>query len=148
MTAQQGQITSLGAETLATWTELTQRIGHDLIRMSASLAEETTRSTTEIQQATLGAWRDAQAAALRWQTLWPVALLDPLRWSQQVFEHAIGTMHGAMDVGRRNAETMMHAFDRLHSQSEQTARTLQDTFRDGTTKIRDIQSRSERAEAA
>ncbi|MBM4440901.1 MAG: hypothetical protein FJ027_10800 [Candidatus Rokubacteria bacterium] len=138
-----GQLASLGAETVGTWTELNQRVGQDVMRMSSSAAEEAARAVSEIQQASLAAWRDAQGAAFRWQTLWPEAFRDPVRWYQHAFEHAVGTMQDAIDLHRRNAETAMRAFDRLQHQSEEAAKTLEDTFRQGASKIRDIQSRTE-----
>ena len=105
--------------------------------------EETTRVTADVQQAMLGACRNAQTAALRWHALWPEAFRDPLRWYQRAFEHGIGVLNDTLDLGRRNAETALRAFDRLQSQSEEAARTLEDTFKEGATKIRDIQSRTE-----
>jgi hypothetical protein len=143
-----GQLASLGAETLGTWAELNHRVSQDLMRVSSGAMEETVRAASEIQQAAFAAWRDAQAAAFRWQTLWPEAFRDPLRWYHRAFEHAVGTMQDAIDLGRRNTETAMRSFDRLQSQSEEAVRTLDDTFRQGATKIRDIQSRTETTRVA
>lgn len=138
-----GQLAALGAETLGTWTELNQRLNQDFMRMSASAMEETARAASEVQQASLAAWRDAQSAAFRWQALWPEAFRDPVRWYQHAVEHAVGTGQEAFDVGRRNAETAMRSFDRLQNHSDEAAKTLEDTFRQGASKIRDIQNRTE-----
>jgi hypothetical protein len=134
---------SLTAETLGAWTELNQRVVQDLTQTYATAMEETTRATADIQQAMLGAWRNAQNAAFRWQALWPEAFRDPMRWYQRAFEHGIGVMHETIDLGRRNAETTLRAYDRLQSRSEEAARTLEDTFKEGASRIRDIQSRTE-----
>jgi hypothetical protein len=137
------EASSLGAETVSTWAELNQRVGQNLLRISASAVEETARATTEMQQATFTAWRDAQTAAFRWQTLWPEMFRDPMRWYQHAFEQAVTTMQDAFDLSRRNAEIATRSFDRLRTNSEETARTLTDTFREGAAKMRDIQSRTE-----
>jgi hypothetical protein len=143
-----GHFASLGAETLSTWAELNQRVGQDLMRVSSSAVEESVRAASEIQQATYAAWRDAQAAAFRWQALWPEAFRDPVRWYQHAFEHAVGAMQDAIDLGRRNTETALRSFDRLQTHSAEAARTLEDTFQQGATKIRDLQSRTETARVA
>ena len=142
----QGQPTkfaSLGAETLGAWAELNQRLAHDLTRSCASAMEEASRATTDIQHAMIGAWRNAQHAAFRWQALWPEAFQDPMRWYQHAVEHTVGVMNETIELGRRNAETALRAFDRMQSQSQEAARSMEDTFKEGTTKIRDIQSRTE-----
>ena len=151
MAEPQGQpmkFAALGAETLGAWTELNQRVADDLARTCASAVEETTRAAAAVQHAMLGAWRTAQNAAFRWQALWPEAFRDPLGWYQHALEHGMGVVHETIDLGRRNAETAVHAFDRLQSRSEETTRTLQDAFKDGASKIRDIQSRTETLRAA
>ena len=138
-----GQVASLGAETVGTWTELNQRLAQDLMRISSSAMEETARAVSETQQTSFAAWRDAQRTAFRWYALWPEAFRDPVRWYQHAVEHAVGSMQEAFDLGRRNAEIATRAFDRLQSQSEEAAKTLEDTFRQGASKIRDIQTRTE-----
>ena len=143
-----GQLASLGAETFGTWTDLNQRVSGDLLRISSGLVEETVRATSEMQQAAFVAWRDTQATAFRWYTLWPEMFRDPVRWYQHAFDQAIGAMQDAVDLGRRNTETALRAFDRSHKHLEEAARTLEDTFRQSSTKIRDIQSRTETTRVA
>ena len=138
-----GQLASLGAETVGTWTEMNRRLSQDLLRLSSSATEETVRAFAEAQQASFAAWRDGQSAAFKWYALWPEAFRDPVRWYQHAVEQAVGSMQEAFDLGRRNAETATRAFDRLQSQSEEVAKTFEDTFRQGVSKIRDIQNRTE-----
>ena len=142
------QLASLGAETLSTWTDLNQRITQDLLRMSSNAAEETTRALSEMNQAAMTAWRDTQGAALRWQTLWPEAFRDPVRFYQHAFQQMVSSVQDAIDLNRRNAETVMRSFDRMQTQSEEAAKTLEDAFRQGASKIREIQSRTENLRVA
>jgi hypothetical protein len=151
MAEPQGQpmkFAALGAETLGAWAELNQRVADDLTRTCASAMEETTRATADIQQAMFEAWRGAQNAAFRWQALWPEMFRDPLAWYQHAVEHGMGVVRESIDAGRRNAETAIQAFDRFQSRSDEAARTLQDAVKDGASKIRDIQSRTETLRAA
>ena len=145
---QQNEFAALGVETLGTWAELNQRIAHDLTRASLNAVEEGARVTTDVQQATLAAWGNVHGAAARWQALWPEAFRDPIRWYQRAFEQGVTAMHEAIDLGRRNAEAAMHSFDRLQGHSSEAARTLDETFRESASKIRDIQSRTDTLRAA
>jgi hypothetical protein len=142
------RMSSLGAETVGTWTELNQRVGQDLLKISSRAVEETARATTELHHTAFAAWRDAEAAVFRWQTLWPEFFRDPVRWYQRAFEHAVTTMHDALDVSRRSAAIATRSLERLQSESEEAARTLDDTFRQGAAKIREIQSRTETTRVA
>jgi hypothetical protein len=146
--AEQQHVAALGAETLSTWADMNQRLGQDLMRVSSSAVEEAVRATSEIQQATFAAWRDASSAAFQWHASWPEVYRDPVRWYQHTFEHAVSAMQDAIDLGRRNTETAMRAFDRLQTHSADAARTLEDTLQQGASKIRDIQSRTESARVA
>jgi hypothetical protein len=85
---------------------------------------------------------------MRWQTLWPEAFRDPVRWYQHALQHMVTTMQDAIDLNRRNAETVMRSFDRMQTQSEEAAKTLEDTFRQGASKIREIQTRTENLRVA
>jgi hypothetical protein len=143
-----GRMSSLGAETVGTWAELNQRVGQDLLRISSSTVEETARASTEMHQTLFGAWRDAQTSAFQWQMLWPEFFRDPVRWYQHAFEHGIGTMQQTFEVNRRTAEIALRSFERLQTHSQEAARTLDDTFRQGAAKIRDIQSRTETTRVA
>ena len=138
-----GQLASLSAETVGTWAELNQRIAQDWMRMSASALEENGRGLAEMQQAMFAAWRDTQDAAFRWQALWPEASRDPVGWYQRSFQQAVGVFQNVMDLSRRNAETGMRSFERMQSQSEEAARTMDDTFKQSASKIREIQNRTE-----
>jgi len=64
----------------------------ELMRLSASAAEEATRTTSEMQRTMFAAWRDAQRAALGWM----------------------------IDVSRRNTEATMRTLERVQSQAEET----------------------------
>lgn len=142
------RMSALSAETIGTWAELNERVSQDLRQMSSRAIEETARASTELQQTTFAAWRDAQTAVFAWQTLWPEFFRDPVRWYQRAFEQAMGSVDATIELHRRSAEIATRSFERLKSQSEEAARTLDDTFRHGAAKIREIQNRTEPTRAA
>jgi hypothetical protein len=139
----QAGFAALGTETLGTWAELNQRVVQDLTRVSLGALEESARTTSEVQQATIAAWQNMQNAAARWQALWPEAFRDPVRWYQRACEQGTTALREMIDLGRRNAETAMHSFDRMQTHSDEAVRTIEETFREGASKIRDIQNRTE-----
>jgi hypothetical protein len=143
-----GQLASVGTETMAVWADVNQQIAHDVMEMSSTAVVEGARLLSELQAANLEALREMQAAAFRWQTLWPEAFRDPIRWYQRAMEESIDTAHRTFGLSRRNAETMTQTFERMQSSAEEAARTLQDTFKAAASKMQDVYARTERLRAA
>jgi hypothetical protein len=56
----------LGADNTAVWADLNQRVIQDFADLWLRGARESTRALTQIQEANLEAWREAQGAAFRW----------------------------------------------------------------------------------
>ncbi len=65
------QFAGKAVETMALWTDASQRIMNQLVELGAGAAKESARLYAEFQQTTVDVLRDTQATALRWQTLWP-----------------------------------------------------------------------------
>jgi hypothetical protein len=63
MMREQGQ---LGADSTGAWADLNQRVMRDFADLWLRGARESTRALTQIQEANLEAWREAQGAAFRW----------------------------------------------------------------------------------
>jgi hypothetical protein len=139
----QAGFAALGAETLGTVAELNQRVAQDLTRISLSAVNEGTRAVADLQQSTFDAWRHMQGAMGQWQMSWAEAFRDPIGWYQRALEHSVSTFHESINLGRRNAQTLIQACERMQGHSDEAARTLEQTFREGSSKIRDIQSRTE-----
>jgi hypothetical protein len=55
-----------GADSTAVWADLNQRVMRDFADLWLRGARESTRALTQIQEANLEAWREAQGAAFRW----------------------------------------------------------------------------------
>jgi hypothetical protein len=56
----------LGADSTGVWADLNQRVMQDFADLWLRGARESTRALTQIQEANLEAWREAQGAAFRW----------------------------------------------------------------------------------
>jgi hypothetical protein len=58
--------TRRGVDATGVWAELNQRVMQDFADLWLRGARESTRALTQMQEANLEAWREAQSAALRW----------------------------------------------------------------------------------
>jgi hypothetical protein len=92
--------------------------------------------------------REMQAAAFRWTTFWPEALRDPIRCYQRSLEESVEATQRLFQMGRRGAEGMMQGYQRLESATEDTTRSIGETFREAATKMQDVYARSDRLRAA
>lgn len=57
---------TLATDTTGVWADLNQRVMQDFADLWLRGARESTRALTQMQEANLEAWREAQFAALRW----------------------------------------------------------------------------------
>jgi len=57
-------------EALTVWADANQRVLREMAELSAATAKEGVRLYAELQQASIEVMRDAQAATLRWQSIW------------------------------------------------------------------------------
>src|SRR5262247_2700438 len=76
-------------EAMALWADANQRILGQLVELGAGAAKESARLYAELQQTTVDVLRETQATALRWQSTWPEALKDPVRFCQQTFVESV-----------------------------------------------------------
>ena len=143
-----GQLASLGTETLAVWADVTQNAMRNMFELSTQATQESARQMTDWQRTNVDLLREMQAATFRWTTIWPEALRDPIRCYQRALEESIEGTQRLFEIGRRNAESMMQGYQRLETVTEDTTRTLGETFREAATKMQDVYARSDRLRAA
>jgi hypothetical protein len=142
------QLAGLGSEAMAVWGDVTQRALRDVAELSARTTQEGVRQYTEWQQMNMDLVREAQAAMFRWQTIWPEAFRDPIRYYQRTLEESIEATQRVFHASRRNAETMMEACQRLEHASQDATRSLGETFREASSRMQDVYARSDRLRAA
>jgi hypothetical protein len=143
-----GQVAGLGDETLTVLADAAQHAFRNVIELSNQASQEGARQLTEWQQTNLELMREMQGAALGWATLWPEYLRDPVRGYQRSLEQSIQLTQRLVALTRRNAETLAQACQRLERATDNTTRSLGETFRDASTKMHDAQARAERTRAA
>ena len=143
-----GQLAGLGTEAMAVWGDVSQRALRDVAELSARTTQEGARQLTEWQQMNMDLLREGQAAMFRWQTIWPEAFRDPIRYYQRTLEESIDAAQRMFYATRRNAETMMEACQRLEHASEDATRSLGETFREASSRMQEVYARSDRLRAA
>jgi hypothetical protein len=143
-----GQLAGLGPETLTVWSGTGQRALRDVVELSAQASQEGARQLTYWQQANLELLREAQTLMLRWSTVWPEYIRDPIRGYQRSLEESIEAGHRVIELTRRNAETLAQSCQRLERAADVTTRTLGETFREASTRMQDVYARSDRLRAA
>jgi hypothetical protein len=134
--------TALGSETAGVWADLNQRVMQNLTDLWLRGAREGARTFTEIQEANLEAWREAQDAAFRLQTMWPDALRDPMRWYQRALEETVDSFSRPLHTINRRADIITRTAGRMRGSTQETGRQMQQTMRRGVSKIQDITGRS------
>jgi hypothetical protein len=143
-----GQLAGLGTETLTVWADVTQQAMRNMLELSSHTTQESAGQMAECLRMNVDGLRELQAAALRWQMIWPEAFRDPMRYYQRSLEQSIEATQRLLELTRRNAETMVQACQRMETAAESTTRTLGETFREATTRMQDVLARSERLRAA
>ncbi len=141
-------IAGLSSQALAVWTEVSQDVVRDLMTLSSSTVQESTRQMVEMQQANMDTLREMQFGAFRWQTLWPEMFRDPIRWYQGSTQDLIDTTQKWWGLARRNAETVRQSYQRMEQTTSQATRELERTFSQAKSKMQGMPMRSEQRRAA
>lgn len=68
---------SVGSDATGVWADLNQRVMQDFADLWLRGARESTRALSQIQEANLEAWREAQGAAFRWLRRGVAGMADP-----------------------------------------------------------------------
>jgi hypothetical protein len=141
------QMAGLGGEACAVWTDATQNAMRNMFELSSHMFQESARQMAEWQRMNMDMIREMQTASFRWTTgLVPESL--PIRWYQRSLEESVEATQKMVELGRRNAESMLQGYQRLGSATEDTTKTLGETFREAATKMQDVYARSDRLRAA
>jgi hypothetical protein len=105
-----------------------QRAIGDVTELSINAAKENARLVAEVQMAALDALRESHAAVLRWQTLWPEALTDPMHLYQKAFVETVDTAQRTLVLMGTNARLVVQSIDRLQAVAMDSGRRLRETL--------------------
>jgi hypothetical protein len=130
--------TGKAVEAMTVWAEANQRVLRELAELSAASAKEGVRLYAEIQQAGLDALRDAQASALRWQSMWQEAPRDPLAWYQRTLTDGMESTQKWFRVLEGNAQAVTRTAERLQTTTEQAGKGIQESFSEAVTKMKEV----------
>ena len=113
-------------DTTTAYLEINQRLIGDLTELSVGTAKENARLVAELQMATIDALHESQAAVLRWQAMWPEALMDPLRWHQTALTELVASTQRTIAFAGTGARVVMQAADRIQAATVDTGRRVRD----------------------
>jgi hypothetical protein len=132
------QGSGMAVETMTVWAGANQRVLRELAELSATSAKEGVRLYAELQQAGLEALRDAQTAALRWQTTWQEAPQDPVAWYQRAVADSVESTQKWFRMLEGNAQAVTRAAERLQTTAEQASKSIQESFTETVTRLKDV----------
>jgi hypothetical protein len=125
-------------EAMTVWADANQRVLRELAELSTVAAKESVRLFAEMQQGGLEALRDAQAAAVRWQSTWQEATRDPLAWYQHALTDGVESAQKWFRMLEGNAQAMTRSAERLQTTAEQTGKGIQESFSEAVTKLKGV----------
>lgn len=125
-------------EAMTLWADANQRVLREMAELSAATAKEGVRLYAELQQAGLEALREAQGAALRWQSIWQEAPRDPLAWYQRALTDGVEHTQQWFRLLEGNAQALTRSTERLQTTAEQAGKGIQESFSQTVTKLKDV----------
>jgi hypothetical protein len=132
------QGTGKAVEALTLWADANQRFVREVAELSAATAKEGVRLYAELQQSGIEAVREAQAIALRWQTIWQDAPRDPLAWYQRALTDGVEHSQKWFRMLEGNAQAVTRTAERLQTSAEQAGKGIQESFSEAVTKMKDV----------
>jgi hypothetical protein len=143
-----GQLAGLGTETLTVWTDATRHAIRHVLEFSAQATQEGMRQFAQWQQTNLELLREVHGAAFRWYTLWPEFFRDPLGGYHRSLEESIGATHRMFEMTRCRAEALAQSYERLGRAADPATLMVGDTFREASSRMPNVDARSDRLRAA
>jgi hypothetical protein len=125
-------------EAMTLWADANQRVLREMAELSAATAKEGVRLYVELQQASIEVMRDAQAAALRWQSLWQDAPRDPMAWYQRAVTDGVENTQKWFRLLEGNAQAVTRTAERLQNTAEQAGKGIQESFSETVTKMKEV----------
>ena len=125
-------------EAMTLWADANQRVLREMAELSAATAKEGVRLYVELQQASIEVMRDAQAATLRWQSIWQDAPRDPMAWYQRALTDGVENTQKWFRLLEGNAQAVTRTAERLQNTAEQAGKGIQESFSETVTKMKEV----------
>jgi hypothetical protein len=133
--------TGRAIDAVTLWADANQRVLNQLVELGTGAAKESVKLYAELQQGALDAFRETQAAALRWQALWQEAPRDPMLWYQKTLVDGIENAQKWFRLLEGNAQAVTRSAERLQSSTEQAGRGIQQTVSESASRMKDVYTR-------
>ena len=138
---QMNATTDRAIDMMTFWADANQRVLSQLVELGTGAAKESVKLYAELQQSALDAFRETQATALRWQSLWQEAPRDPMAWYQKTLADGIDNAQKWFRLVEGNAQAVTRSAERLQSSTEQVGRGIQQTVSESVTRMKDVYAR-------
>lgn len=138
---QMNATTDRAIDMMTFWADANQRVLSQLVELGTGAAKESVKLYAELQQSALDAFRESQATALRWQSLWQEAPRDPMAWYQKTLADGIDNAQKWFRLVEGNAQAVTRSAERLQSSTEQVGRGIQQTVSESVTRMKDVYAR-------
>jgi len=138
------QLSEVGTQTIGLWAELNQKVVRDLMDVSLNALRDNGRFLARWHESQIDTFCEAQSASWRWWLTLPQAYSDPLRWYQQTMEEMVSGVQRAARLGHQSIDGLGATVERLQGTAEEAARSLDGTFKEATSRMRELQARSEK----
>jgi hypothetical protein len=125
-------------ETMTVWSDANQRVVRELAELSATAAKEGVRLYAELQQSGIEALREAQAAALRWQSGWQETPRDPFAWYQRALAEGVENTQKWFRMLESSAQSVTRSAERLQTGTEQAGKGIQESFSEAVSRLKDV----------
>jgi hypothetical protein len=125
-------------DTVTLWTETNQRVLRELVELGSGTAREGMQLYTELQRSALDAFRESQAAALRWQGSWTAMVSDPSAlYRQAVAEGVTGAQQG-FRLAEEGTQALTRMAGRVQAATEAASKGIQETCAGAATRLQAI----------
>jgi hypothetical protein len=119
------ELAERGAQASAALTEANQRVVNEFVGLTMQVTQESSRLLLQLQQSTLEMLRESQAAALRYQMVWPEVFTNPLRWYQSVCQEGMEGARKAFDAVNGTSEALTESVNRLQESTQQAGSKIE-----------------------
>ena len=139
---QMNRATGKALDTMTVWAEANQRVLNQLVELGTGAAKESVKLYAELQQSALDAFRESQATALRWQSVWQEAPQDPMLWYQKSLADGLENAQKWFRLLEGNAQAVTKSAERLQASTEHVGRGIQQMVSESVSRMKDVYVRT------
>ena len=132
------ELAERGAQASVALTEANQRVANEFVGLTMQVTQESSRLLLQLQQSTLDMLRESQAAALRYQMVWPEVFTNPLRWYQSVCQEGMESARKAFDAVNGTSEALTESVNRLQESTQQAGSKIEQALSTAASRMTNV----------